>query len=211
METKFTEKESLAVIQEMINRAQNNMNEGSGSSMIYWGYTTAIIAILNVILIFILETPYQSFWVWCLTIPAFIVSYFIERKKDRTAMIKSHIDDIISTTWNGFVFSNILLLILIFSLSDYFQTYYLFTLINPLILILIGIAELVTAKACRFKPYLYGAITVWIGALLDIAIIIVFKGNVTFQFVVLAICMITAFVIPGYKLNKKAKEDVQRS
>jgi len=33
--------------------------------------------------------------------------------------------------------------------------------------------------------------------------------NDDIQFLILALCMISGFVIPGYQLNKKAKENVQ--
>ena len=50
METKFTEQESLAIISKMIEQARNNLQKGSGNSMIFIGLSVAFTAILNVIL-----------------------------------------------------------------------------------------------------------------------------------------------------------------
>ncbi|MDR2358507.1 MAG: hypothetical protein LBD87_01735, partial [Prevotellaceae bacterium] len=106
METKFTEQQSLQLITEMINKAQNNVQKGSGMFMIYWGCMTAITALLNVVLIYILwrmSMPvYLSFHIWWIMAPAWIVSLILQRKRDKTAIVKSHIDNIISSVWRAF-------------------------------------------------------------------------------------------------------------
>ena len=66
METKFTEQESLVIINEMINRTRNNIQKGSANSMIYNGYAVAFTAILNFILLLLLPEADRnwSFSVW---------------------------------------------------------------------------------------------------------------------------------------------------
>ena len=85
--------------------------------------------------------------------------------------------------------------------------YDLFYLINPVILVLIGFAEFVSAKTYRFKPYLYGSCIMWLGALTCIALMWT-PEPIIFQLLIMAICMFLGFVIPGYKLNKLAEENV---
>jgi hypothetical protein len=81
-------------------------------------------------------------------------------------------------------------------------------MINPVIILIVGIGEFVTAKACRFRPFMHGAIAMWTGSLASTLAIILFANTygVLVQFVILAVCMIVGFVIPGYKLNKLAEE-----
>ncbi|MDR1197495.1 MAG: hypothetical protein LBK94_00580 [Prevotellaceae bacterium] len=211
METKFTEQESLAVISEMIDRARNNIQKGAGTFMIYWGCMVALAALLNIALVFILHgmsLPLNySFNIWWIMLPAWIGSFMLHRKKDRTAIVKSHIDNIISSVWRAFGISNVIFLLIIFGLSYSLKEYnHFFQLINPIIMLITAVGEYITAKLCRFRPFLNGAIAMWTGSLACALAIILFRGNgVLVQFLILAICMIIGFVIPGYKLNKLAK------
>jgi hypothetical protein len=214
MEPKFTEQESLAVISEMISRARNNVQKGAGTFMIYWGTMVAVAALLNIALAFILRgmsLPVNySFNIWWIMLPAWIGSFILKQKRGRTAIVKSHIDHIISSVWTAFGISNIIFLSMIFTLSYSMHEYrHFFQLINPIILLMTGIGGYITARACRFRPFLHGAIAMWAGsAACALAVIITANGSVLVQFVILAICMIIGFVIPGYKLNKLAKEHV---
>ena len=212
METKLTEQESLAIISEMIKQARNNLQKGSGNAMIFSGLLVSVTAILNVILAVILSkmniNPNYSFWIWCLMIPGFYIKSLIDKKVNRKSMVKTHIDTIIAAIWKGYVYSIGALLAVIFVIGFGKNFYEVFYLINPIILILVGLAEFVTAKACRFKPYFYGAIIMWLGALVCTASMWLWEP-VIIQFFILAVCMIFGFVIPGYQLNKLAKENVQ--
>jgi uncharacterized membrane protein len=217
MKTQFTEQESLAVITEMIDRARNNVQKGAGTFMIYWGAMVGITALLNVVLAYALASlsisPNYSFYIWWIMVPAWIVSSILERKRGKSALVKSHIDNIISSVWRAFGISNAIFLLVIFGLFYALQEdghffYQFFYLINPVILLMTGIGEFVTAKVCRFRPFLHGAIALWAGsAACALAIMLLKSGDgVLVQFFILALCMVIGFVIPGYKLNKLAKE-----
>ena len=105
METKLTEQESLKIINEMIIQARNNFQKGSGNSMIFYGLLVFITAIINLILIFFLYkmniNPNISFWIWCIMIPGIFIGRLIDKKVERKAMVKTHLDSISSSTWNG--------------------------------------------------------------------------------------------------------------
>ncbi|MDR1340789.1 MAG: hypothetical protein LBK58_12160 [Prevotellaceae bacterium] len=212
MDKKFTEQESLAVIGEMIDRARNNVQKGSANSLIYYGYAVALVAMLNYILLQALDDKNMSFAVWYLMIPLAIAGHFLKRKLDRSAIVKTHIDGIIACIWKGFSVSIIALIIILFSMA-YFDPYttehswiYL-SLITPMVMIMTAMAEFGMAKACRYRPFYWGAIFFWTGALLCLlSYVVLKKGDV--QFIILAVCMIAGFVIPGYSLNKKAKQNV---
>jgi hypothetical protein len=210
METKLTEQQSLEVISEMINRAQKNVQKGAGTLMIFWGYMVAITALLNIVVAYILwysSLPVNySFHAWWIMLPAWGLAFILRRKKDRSAIVKTHIDYVISSVWQAFGISCVIFLCIIFSVSYSLQVYHLFYLINPVIILLIGVGEFITARTCRFRPFLHGAIAMWIGSVACALAIILFKdGNrVIVQFIILAVCMIIGFVVPGYKLNKLA-------
>ncbi len=209
METRFTEQESLAVITEMIERARNNFQRGSGTSMIYYGYLVAAVAVLNVILLFALHSHY-AFLVWTLMIPGSIVDRLVvEKKVDKQALVKTHIDAVITSAWRGFGNAVVVFLILIFGYGYGMQEPRIFIMITPIILIMAGIAEQVTGRACRFRPFLTGAWILWGGALLCLVTYLFWHAYAgVVPFFILAVCMILGFVVPGYKLNKKASENV---
>jgi hypothetical protein len=209
METKtFTEKESLTLISEMIEQAKANLRKGSGNAFIFYGLIVSCLALANVALLCMLPNGKHSFWIWALMLPAMFIGRHISNKVVREAMVKTHIDTIIHAVWQGFAYAIALFLLLIFTFGFGQKMYSIFGLINPVILLLMGLAEFITARVCRHTPYLVGALIMWLGALLCIAVYWLINPPVLAQFVLLAICMITGFVVPGYRLNKMANDHV---
>jgi hypothetical protein len=212
METKFTEQQSLEVITEMITRARNNVQKGSGNTMIFWGYFISATSLINIAIAFFLVhysiNSNLSFWIWSITIPGVFVSKWIQRKEDKKLIVKTHIDHIVSSIWNGFMLGAYLFVFIIFTLSFSTHVYYYFYLINPVLLLFMGISQYVTAKTCRFKPFLYAALASWTGAVACVFSIILFTEGVIVQMAVLSVCMIVGYVIPGFKLNKLAEKHV---
>lgn len=201
METKFTEQESLQVIDQMIRQAQNNFRKGAGNITIFWGCLVAFTALLNFLLAFKLPGS-QSCVVWFLMIPGWIVSYFMNKRIDRAAIVRTHIDRVVILTWFAFGVSIVILQFVFWSVAYYFDEYKHFTMMTPVILLFTGSAQFVSGKAYRFKPYTYGGIIFWLGAIICLLII----PKVMFHFLVLTVCMVFGYIIPGWKLNKKAKE-----
>ena len=209
METKLTEQESLSIINEMITQARNNVQKGSANSLIYNGYAVAFTAILNFILLNVLPKSELnwSFSVWWLMVPSGFISRYVQSRVDRSAIVKTHIDGIVSTLWKGFGISVVVLLSILFSLSLVYNTWHYFAVITPIIMIMSALAEFGMAKVCRFKPFFWGAIGFWTGALICcfFTYFVLKRGDI--QFLILALCMILGFVVPGYQLNKLAKEE----
>jgi hypothetical protein len=202
METKFTEQESLQMITQMIQQAQNNFRKGAGDITIFWGYLVTFTALLNFALAFV--CPAQSAWVWLLMIPGWIVTYFMGRKIGKTAVVKTHIDRIIISIWAAFFVSVMILLLAFWTMAYYFNMLQQFTMLTPLILILTGTGQFISGKAYRFQPYVYGGFIFWLGAIVCLVIL----PKVPFHFLILSVCMVFGYIIPGLKLNKKAKENV---
>jgi len=200
MDTNFNHEQSLSLINEMISRAQNNVKQGGAYSLIYWGYVTAVIAIINSVLMNTLNNPSQSFWVWGLMLPAGVVSYFIARFVDRKSLVKTHIDKIGGMVWLGFFFSFVIFTIVIHTLHFNFNLYQLFMLNTPALIIMVGMGQFVTACVYRHKLWYTIAAMTWAGAVACAFL------NVDMQFIVFAACMILGFAIPGHILNYQAKK-----
>jgi uncharacterized membrane protein len=207
MEKNFTEQDSLILINEMINQAKNNVQKGAANSMILWGYATTIVAITNFILLHTLDKTYSSYNIWWLMILVGVISAIINRKKEKESVVKTHIEKIVSSAWSGFVISVIIFLIIIFGTVFLTQSEVLTWVITPVILTIMGLAQYVTATACRYKLFFYGAAIFWAGALFCIISFYLFPGPGT-QFIILAACMILGLAMPGHMLNKKAIQHV---
>ncbi|MDR2949386.1 MAG: hypothetical protein LBV71_09275 [Prevotella sp.] len=207
MEKNFTEQDSLRLINEMINQAKNNVQKGSANSMILWGYVTAIVAITNFILLHTLEIPYYSFHIWWIMILVGVISTVMTRRSDKEATVRTHIDKIVSSAWNGFSISVVIFLIIIFTTVYLTRSWALTWVITPVILTIMGLAQYVTATACRYKLFYYAAGIFWGGALVCLISFYIFP-RADIQFILLAICMVLGLAIPGHMLNKKATQNV---
>ena len=205
MEKEFNEQDSLRIINEMINQAKNNFKRSSSTLVLFWGYLVSLIAIANFVLLRALDNPVQSFWVWSATAVGWVVSFFIQRNIDRTAIVKTHIDAIIKYIWLGFGISMTVLLVIFWTLRLEHNAQFVY--LTPLSMIMSGLAQFATAIACRYKPYYWGAVVFWLGAIACMISVHVFKA-IDYQFLLLALTMIIGFIIPNHILNKKHSRHV---
>jgi hypothetical protein len=202
MEKTLNERESLRLINEMIVQTRDNVRKGDGNFMIAAGYIVAALAILDFILLHVLDKPYMAHWVWALMLPYFIVSQLAAKAKARSQAVKTYADAVVAAVWTAFGYSVFLCLAVIFWAAYALGTWQPTVLITPVILSMTGLAQFVTARACRYKPFLYGAVIFWLGTPLSI----LFMDK--FHLIILAACIILGFVIPGHNLNRKAKRNV---
>ncbi|MDR2764306.1 MAG: hypothetical protein LBB90_04680 [Tannerella sp.] len=214
MESNLNHEQSLSLINEMIQRAKNNFREGSMSPMIFWGYLTAALAIVNYVLLQVLDCPQTSYRIWWLMLPAWIVSFFVQRRRERKALIKTHLDRIIHSVWLGYVISVALFLAVIFATAFMLKDSRLLLLITPVILLMVGMGEFVTAYTCRSRWWRWIAVMFWVSAMLclippdwilsgDNRVANMYQGH---QLLIMAVCMIAGFVVPGHVENRKAKK-----
>ncbi|MDR1557036.1 MAG: hypothetical protein LBS88_08415 [Tannerellaceae bacterium] len=211
MEKELNKQESLQLITDMIAQARERFQNRSGDGIILWGYVVAILALANFVLLQVLEGEQvnYSYWVWMCTIPVFVVNYIREAGKAKKAYVRNYIDSIIGYVWLAFFISNLILIASVFILAITFQDYHggiLFRLITPMIMGMTGLCLFINGKAYRFQPFVYGAILFWTGALVSALIQVVWAYSL--HFLVLALCMIPGFILPGHILNRKARQDV---
>jgi len=206
MEKNFTEQDSLMLINEMITQARDNIQKGAADSMVFSGYCVAFTAVLNFVLLQILNPSYLAFWVWLLMIPMSIGCFILNKRTDKKAIVKTHVDKIVSNIWFAFFISVICLLTVVFGFALSTGLWVLTILITPFIMIMMGAAQYVTSVTSRYKPFRTGAYVFWLGGVL--CMVYPSFTNLQLQFIILAVCMIFGFVVPGHILNRKAKEHV---
>jgi hypothetical protein len=212
MEKEFNEQESLRLITDIIVQAKERFQRRNGNNIILWGYSIAILALANFVLLQVLNGEGRSFayCVWICTIPLFIANYLNEGRKAQKAHVKNYIESIIGDVWLAFFISNLILVASVFILSEIFRAHHdgtVFLLITPTLMSITGLCLFINGKIYRFQSFVYGAIVFWAGALLSVSSSAVWKMQ-DLQFLILTLCMIFGFILPGHILNRKVKQDV---
>ena len=191
----FSQQESLALIQEMINKAKNRFSEG-GHLYLVWGWVVLACSLGQFVLLHFLHSD-KHYWVWGATWLAFIYQliYLTRRNKEQKARTYTH--DIIKYVWIVFVLTMALMVFLVIMIvgKDSYKV------IGPIFLVLYGMPSFLSGIILQFRPLVIGAIGCWI--LSAIAPFITYD----YRLLLVSAAMVIAWIIPGYKLNQKYKKE----
>lgn len=222
MEDQFTEKESIALIGQMISTAKNNLQKGMGDIFLLWGYLVAGISMANGILLLALphETRYYSFYLWALMMFGYPFHYLLVKKREQEMLVVTYIEKIMQWVWIAFTVSILLVVTGLLAATIHIVTAYPvvtpqyefirwfhWLFMTPFMLCLYGFALFVSGKAYNFKPLVTGGFICWAGALF-LLFSIHFSQILVLEQVVLSICVIAGYVIPGHLLNKMDRSNV---
>ena len=190
MEQPFNEQNSLQLIESMINKAKNNFSE-SGTLYLLWGIVVLICSMVQFIAIHFYNNQ-NAYYVWLLTWLVVIYQMIFLSKKAKKASVKTYTADILKYVWICFVSCMFILIYILLQQKAYNS-------VNPAILVLYGVPTFLSGIILKFKPLVIGGITCWLLALGSVA--------VPYDFQLLFICaaVIAAWIIPGYLLRKKFK------
>ncbi|MDL2265399.1 hypothetical protein LJC57_02040 [Parabacteroides sp. OttesenSCG-928-G07] len=202
MEKELNEKESLQLINSMIAEARNNVSKGDGKILLFVGYSLVVISLLNAVLLHLLASPYMASWVWFLMFPVTFLVFWCSGKLDKKALIRTHIDTIATKVWKCFVWSMILLFLLVIGFAIALGNSGIEMMITPMILLLVGFAQYVVGIAYKFKPFVRGALIFWLGSILCV-VYFYFMREPSGQYIIFALSVIGGFIVPGHILNRK--------
>jgi hypothetical protein len=194
-ESNFTPQESLQLIESMINRAKDKYAE-DGSMYLMWGWLVFICSLAQFLLLHVFQYAYH-YIVWLATIPFFIFQLFYVSKKQKQQKVVTYTDHIVGYVWITFAIVIILLGFIVGLLTT--GEYY--THIIHILLAIYGIPVFLTGVIVRFKPLTIGGIACWI-----LCIISCFITVYDYQFLLIPVAMLAAWVIPGYLLRAKYKQ-----
>lgn len=212
MKEDLNRQESLRLIADRIARAKDRFRKRNGNGILLWGYSIATLALANFALLQVLaaEEKGLAYCVWLCTIPLFIAHYLNEKRKSREAHVENFIDRLTGHLWLAFFVSALVLTASAFALSWIFRGYggeAALLFISPAIMSITGFGLFVNGRLYRFRPFVYGAAAFWASALLSAVLPTVWREEGV-QFLVLAAGMIAGFILPGHRLNRKARQDV---
>lgn len=187
----FSTRDSLQLIERMINKAQNRFSE-NGHLYLLWGWVVLVCSITSFVAIYFYDNAKILMYVWMLTIPTVIYQMiYLARIKKNTA-VRTYTDEINSYVWFVFVIMGFLVGIIV-GRSGHPE------LFNPFVLMLYGMPTFLSGVILKFMPLRIGAICCWILSLVSVLI------PYQFSFLLLAMAVITTWIVPGYLLRSRFK------
>jgi len=186
MEKELSPQQSLEIITAMINQTKGNIEKNS-FYFILWGWTLVgtSLGIYGMLKFTDIENP---FLLYLITILAAIVTAIYGIRQEKNSRTITHLDIIYKWMW-------ISLAITCFILSIF--GYKINWQLNPVIITMCGAPTLTSGVITRFKPLVYGGISLWV---LGIAMFLI--QNET-QFLVAALAIALGYLVPGYALRAK--------
>lgn len=191
-EVQMTEAESLQLIASMINKAKNGFTE-SGKLYLLWGWLIFCCCIVQFAGLHLFHYD-KIYFVWYSTWLLLIYQFFYMAKLRKRRRVKMYTGEIVMYVWITYIIIYALLVfILVYNNAV--------TSINPVILTTFGIPTFLIGIILKFKPLKIGGICCW---LLAIAAVFI---TYDFQFLLIALAVIVAWVIPGYSFQQKSKTE----
>ena len=189
-------RDSLQLIQSMINKARNQFSE-NGHLYLVWGWVVLFCSIGQFVLFYFFRSPWHPL-VWLATWVALAYQLVYISRNRKKQKVKTYTGDIISYVWLVFA----ILMILIGFNIGYNQKGQGYQLLSPVIICLYGMPTFLSGKILRFKPLVYGGLGCWI-----LSVIAAFIPY-AFQMLLFGVAVIIAWIIPGYLLRNRYKREL---
>lgn len=184
----FDPKQSIELINTMINRAQNRFSE-NGFLFIFWGWLVFATALVFYVLV---KRDVENAWIAWYTMPLgglFTIFYTMRQKKKEK--VKSYIDDYLA--YVGTAFGIGMTIAISFGFKFQLTCY-------PVVIMLYAMMTFVMGGILKFKPLIIG------GAMsFPISAIALFFPFVD-QILLLALSVLLSYIIPGHWLMMKHKQ-----
>jgi hypothetical protein len=182
-EKNITQQESLAIIQQMIDKTKQKLNDNS-KFFFLWGFAVFICAITQYVMLKMLLLNTQKVWIAMPIIAIIHIILAIKERKGNT--VQTHNDAALQALWTALGIGFIILAYLSFTIS--FNIF-------PFYILLYGIGTFVTGKIIQFKPLTFGGIVCFL-----LSIIITYINGAE-QLLILAASVLVSYIIPGILLK----------
>lgn len=182
--------ETLQLIESMINKAQNRFGE-NGTLYLLWGWVILACSLLHYGMIrwSSIKNP-ELIWFTTWLAVAYQIIYLARQSKKQT--VRTYTDEIISYVWIVFGISGGIATFILGRSNSWVSMY-------PIILMLYGMPTFLSGAIMRFKALMFGAVVCWV-----LAVVATFVDPLN-TLLLLALAVITAWIVPGYILKAKYK------
>lgn len=190
-EKNITEQESLAIIQQMIDRSKQQLNDSS-KYFLMWGFAVFTCAITQYILLKLLLPHTQRIW---LLMPAMVIIHILlARKEIKKEKVTTYNSKAIRALWMALGISFFILAFLSSKIS--------FNML-PFLILFYGIGTFTTGRIIEFKPLVFG------GASCFFLCILINYIDGAEQLLILALSVLLSYIIPAILLKKQFKNQQQ--
>jgi hypothetical protein len=207
-EKQLTEKESLDLIAQMINKAKDACHD-TGIAAIMWG---AVIAVCSLVRLSELHFDYKlPFDIYLLTFVAIVPQIYFSVKGKKERKVKAYGDAFMDYLWVGF---GICIFLIIYitgtmyrewepvadeykKLTGHSSSFKMYEFTSSFFLLLYGLPTFVTGVSMKFKPMLWGGLLCWI------CCIITLYTSVKVDLILTAVSSVFAWLIPGIIMEKE--------
>lgn len=197
----MNEKDALQIIDQMIASAKNEVKD-NGFYFMLWGWLVFIAAIIDYILVSGWYQPLEAYHavIWTILMPlgGIVTAIGTIREKKKEPRVKTYVGELMNYVVRAFAISLFIICFLMPNFSSGWQS-----LFYPVILIVYAIWLYIAGGALRFKPLIYGGYANWILA------IGAFFCSYDHQLILLALAVLTGYIIPGHMLKSNYTKDVQ--
>lgn len=199
---KFSEKESLELISQMIRQSKKNMKVGSGNVLLYYGYSAIALSICVYILMHVTHNPaWASLW-FLMFVPFFLLKWMEKRSKPQ---VITHIDKAIGSVWSIVGWMFLLTVAAILVAGSVIGSCNL-SLMLPLSLLYAGIGISITGVMLNFKLMVYTPIFAFLVAVYMLVSLMVGIHSSDWWNLLFGASFVAMMIIPGHVQNIKMKE-----
>ncbi len=187
MESAMTEKESIQLIKEMMQKSKTNL-KGDASIYLLWGWLVFIASIAHYVLM--TQTDFAApYLVWPVLMSlGSLVYFYIIYKQNKNKKVSTYVDTFMAYFWSGWVVSFLLVLGFVGSQIGFEIAY-------PILIVLLGLGAFVSGGALGFNPLIIGGAICWfIGAA-------AFQVGFEYQLLLMALAVFLTNIVPGYLLK----------
>lgn len=209
-ERRLTEKESLALIAEMIQNTKNRIQVGDGNHMLIWGYVSVAVAIIVYSILMLTAEPLWN-WLWFL-IP--VIGYpllFVEKRRQKSVpTAKTYVDKVSAGIWRivGALAVVGMLLCVVFMFSGY--NCWIIMMIYAFVVVGFGIA--VQGIVIYEKSLVAGGMfSIIAGSVVTCCAICRIPLTVDWVLPLYIVAFVLMLIVPGHIINRKAIKSCRKN
>jgi hypothetical protein len=209
-EKQLNEQESLELIARMIQNSKKSMQLGSGNIFLLWGYLCTIVTLVVFAAVSITGNARWNLAWWAIPLIGLPVNFLLSRHQPRPVV--TYIDKVITTVWRYVTLFGICITACVLLLYHHME------LMIPLSLMLSSIGTMLTGALLTdrwmrhsgmvsfvLSIIILSGMVAWLAVNVDISIYWAYFYR--YAVPVYALCFVFMMIIPGYRLNSKAKKE----
>ena len=200
-ERKLNEKESLELITQMIQNSKKNLQVGRGNQFILWGWLGAITSLAVMGMLMWTKNPMWN-WLW-FAIPVIGWPVMMWQLKKAEKPVVTFTDKVLKAVWMSIGSVG---MAGIFLMAIYAKN---MMLMLPGACILMAIGVFITGTVLNDRKTKTSAFSTLFVIMMVSCHIVFMKDDFMWYYIVFSLGFIGMLVVPGYHLNKEAKNHVQ--